>query len=372
MLVAKKGRSALEIHRTIYGDPVHGRLSHDLVHVHSPAGRDAQQGMGLRSWAKSRLTRPTSAAKTAIGTGSKRARSSAKPKAAQPLGDAVGYGKIGVIGAIERKGNVVCKVIGDASAETLGRFVRTAVSEKVALSRDRRKSSLRLRARWDAARKGQAQRGRVRARQRPHEQHSSELLEPVEARRCWELSTRSVAACFQRTASAEWLRTNGDASALCYRFPLGTRRMAPRSKRWRSASLYSKRCSTAPRRREAHCLRRKSSSAERPDGAAHGGARAGPMAVSLSYTGRGELHGRSRRLASKQGLATALEGHAQKRVGSRSQNLHSTVRIRSPPPTFFPKNAYWTVIWPRCAAGSTVRSATHDARHIKRVDKRLP
>jgi IS1 family transposase len=56
-----------------------------------------------------------------------------KAKGPQPLGDAIGYGKVGVIGAIERKGNVVCKVIGDASAETLSRFVRSAVSEKVDL-----------------------------------------------------------------------------------------------------------------------------------------------------------------------------------------------------------------------------------------------
>jgi transposase-like protein len=50
-----------------------------------------------------------------------------------PLGDKIGYGKVGVIGAIERKGNVVCKVFGDASAETLSGFVRNVVSDKVSL-----------------------------------------------------------------------------------------------------------------------------------------------------------------------------------------------------------------------------------------------
>src|SRR4029077_9522412 len=50
-----------------------------------------------------------------------------------PLGDKIGYGKVGVIGAIERKGNVVCKIIADAGAETLSGFVRNVVSDKVSL-----------------------------------------------------------------------------------------------------------------------------------------------------------------------------------------------------------------------------------------------
>ena len=41
--------------------------------------------------------------------------------------------KAPVIGAIARKGNVVCKVIEDTSTETLSKFVRQAVSEKVDL-----------------------------------------------------------------------------------------------------------------------------------------------------------------------------------------------------------------------------------------------
>jgi hypothetical protein len=49
------------------------------------------------------------------------------------LGEAIGYGKVGVIGAIERKGNVVAKVIGSMDAPTLSGFVRKTVSEKVDL-----------------------------------------------------------------------------------------------------------------------------------------------------------------------------------------------------------------------------------------------
>lgn len=42
-------------------------------------------------------------------------------------------GKTTVIGAISRKGNVTCQIIEDTSTETLSRFVRRAVSEKVDL-----------------------------------------------------------------------------------------------------------------------------------------------------------------------------------------------------------------------------------------------
>lgn len=44
-----------------------------------------------------------------------------------------GSGKIGVIGAISRKGNVVCQIITNAEQRTLQGFVRTAVSERVRL-----------------------------------------------------------------------------------------------------------------------------------------------------------------------------------------------------------------------------------------------
>lgn len=45
----------------------------------------------------------------------------------------IGSGEIGVIGAISRKGNVVCQIIEDTTTETLEGFVRKAVSEKVEL-----------------------------------------------------------------------------------------------------------------------------------------------------------------------------------------------------------------------------------------------
>jgi hypothetical protein len=48
-------------------------------------------------------------------------------------GEAIGYGKVGVIGAIERKGNVVAKVIGSMDAPTLSSFARRAVRDRVTL-----------------------------------------------------------------------------------------------------------------------------------------------------------------------------------------------------------------------------------------------
>src|SRR5216684_5376552 len=45
----------------------------------------------------------------------------------------IGSGKIGVIGAISRKGNVVCQIIENTSAATLEGFVRKTVSDRVEL-----------------------------------------------------------------------------------------------------------------------------------------------------------------------------------------------------------------------------------------------
>jgi hypothetical protein len=47
----------------------------------------------------------------------------------------LGSDKIPVIGAISRKGNVVCQMIEHADAKTLNRFVRKVVSDKVDLAR---------------------------------------------------------------------------------------------------------------------------------------------------------------------------------------------------------------------------------------------
>ena len=53
---------------------------------------------------------------------------------ADPLADKFGYGKVGVIGAIARKGNVVARVIGSQDAPTLAGFVQKVVSDQVSLA----------------------------------------------------------------------------------------------------------------------------------------------------------------------------------------------------------------------------------------------
>src|SRR5260370_28097682 len=45
----------------------------------------------------------------------------------------IGWGKIPVVGGVERKGKVVARVISSVSADVLKTFVRGAVSEKVSL-----------------------------------------------------------------------------------------------------------------------------------------------------------------------------------------------------------------------------------------------
>lgn len=48
-------------------------------------------------------------------------------------GGGIGSGKIPVVGAVSRKGNVVARVVSDVSADTLNKFIRETVSDKVSL-----------------------------------------------------------------------------------------------------------------------------------------------------------------------------------------------------------------------------------------------
>src|SRR5262249_23620283 len=53
-------------------------------------------------------------------------------------------GKVGVIGAISRKGNVVCRIIENTDTVTLDSFVRQTVSENVSLVATDKHSGYRL------------------------------------------------------------------------------------------------------------------------------------------------------------------------------------------------------------------------------------
>jgi hypothetical protein len=65
--------------------------------------------------------------------GGKQKNRHAKDRAKFSGGGSANTGKTTVIGAISRKGNVVCQIIEDTSADTLSGFVEKTVSEKVSL-----------------------------------------------------------------------------------------------------------------------------------------------------------------------------------------------------------------------------------------------
>jgi IS1 family transposase len=132
MLTSKKGMSALQIHRVMFGE----NSTHDY---HTSwfmcmRWRAAMAGDMYRP-----LSGEVEVDETYIGGKDrnrhkgKKSAQIRKAKGAQRLGEAVGFGKIGVVGAIERKGNVVARVNGSMDAPTLGAFVRRATDEKVSL-----------------------------------------------------------------------------------------------------------------------------------------------------------------------------------------------------------------------------------------------
>jgi transposase-like protein len=128
MFHSKKGMSALQIHRML------GTGSYETAWFMCHRIRAAMKGDAFP------LDGEVEADETYVG-GKDRNRHWNK-KSAQvraqvgelPLGqEKYGYGKVGVIGAIARKGNVVCRVIGDQDAPTLAGFVRRVISDKVTL-----------------------------------------------------------------------------------------------------------------------------------------------------------------------------------------------------------------------------------------------
>jgi len=121
MLVAKKGRSALEIHRTMYGDPF-------TADYHTTWYMCTRLRAAMRNQEWSKLMGEVEVDETYIG--GKDANRHRSKKHAGKRGTA---GKIPVIGAIARKGNVVCQMIENADTETLTKFVRKTVSGRVDL-----------------------------------------------------------------------------------------------------------------------------------------------------------------------------------------------------------------------------------------------
>jgi transposase-like protein len=116
MLQSKKGISALQIHRTIGSGDY--RTAWYMCHRLRAA---MQNGEFLK------LTGQVEVDETFIGGKDKNRHWNRKSHIKG------GSGKVAVIGAISRKGNVVCKIIEETDKYTLNQFVRKTVSDKVSL-----------------------------------------------------------------------------------------------------------------------------------------------------------------------------------------------------------------------------------------------
>ena len=128
MTQSKKGISALQIHRQI--------KSGDYRTAWYMCQR-LRAAMDNETWEK--LMGEVEIDETYIGGKDRNrhwSKKSAQRRAAAgelPVGDRIGYGKTGVIGAISRKGNVVCKVMESAEPFHYAGFVRQVVSDRVSL-----------------------------------------------------------------------------------------------------------------------------------------------------------------------------------------------------------------------------------------------
>lgn len=126
MVSSKKGMSALQIHRMI--DPVRGskgsyKTAWYMCHRIRAAMEDPQGP----------LSGIVEVDETYIGGKDRNRHKGKKSADLRAAGKADGFAKVGVIGAVERNGNVVTAVIGDPEAPTKSDFVRKVVSKKVKL-----------------------------------------------------------------------------------------------------------------------------------------------------------------------------------------------------------------------------------------------
>ncbi|MGE3154054.1 MAG: IS1595 family transposase [Nitrospiraceae bacterium] len=119
MLTAKKGVSALQLHRVIFGEDSGSDYRTTWYMCHR--WRSAMKGD------VSPLSGEVEVDETYVGGKDKNRHRSKR------FGVSGGWGKVAVIGAIARKGMVVAQAIERTDAATLQRFVRETVAEDVSL-----------------------------------------------------------------------------------------------------------------------------------------------------------------------------------------------------------------------------------------------
>jgi hypothetical protein len=136
MLTAKKGISSLQVRRIIFGEES-GTDWHTAWYI-CHRWRAAMRGDAFPLIGEVEVDETYIGGKDRNRHKSKKSRTRREAaeltrKGPPQRGEAIGYGKVGVIGAIERKGNVVAPVIGGMDARTLASFVDDAVSDRVSL-----------------------------------------------------------------------------------------------------------------------------------------------------------------------------------------------------------------------------------------------
>jgi transposase-like protein len=124
MLTSKKGISALQIYRVM------GFGSYNTAHLMCSKIRVALGNVEFKQ-----LVGYVEVDETFVGGKAKNRHRNKRggPGGTGDAGGTGGHGKSIVVGAVQRKGNVVARVIDNLSSETLGRFVRETVSHRVSL-----------------------------------------------------------------------------------------------------------------------------------------------------------------------------------------------------------------------------------------------